>query len=305
MQSCLSRSDQLLAVLIEAEQQISAVENSDAYTLYDRLYRIAQKMVPTDAFYVAQYSASDQTLFFPFNVDNDIYDEPLTIPIGHGPTSWVVRHGKAFILQGENVQIQNGNINFGNLQQVSQSAVHVPMRIFSESGEIIVGVISSQSYQANAYDDAAVRTLQWLADRAATALYHQQTVAQWRDRAQAAEARVAQWQPQAVALSHEFVQLLKVISHKADTLQAFVRSKVGRGTPATSSEHDKIWNEKIAQAVDDLCRECKRIQTQVNLLPLQCRIPAENMTTPVATTAETTTATQSLSPREYEIMLLT
>ncbi len=282
MQNDSGRATEILGLLLQAERDIAAAQADAAYPLYELLHRVAARIVHADSFYICLYSAADETLFFPYNFDSGIYDHPETVPLGNGPTSWVVRNQRPFVLGKTNKATQRGNINFGDEKRESRSAVHVPMRVVDRDGaEQVLGVLSAQSYRRGAYDADAVQALQWLADRAALSLQHERDVEAWRTRAHNAEARAAQ-QSQAVAMSDEFVRTLRNITKKAEALQRLLPPD----DPA------------LQAAATLLCRACYQSQTEANQLPLRSHHPSCN------SAPAQSDALRTLTKREREVLEL-
>lgn len=241
----------ILQTLLQADREMSLLQAPDSYAFYALLHRTAASLMPVDAFYGCLYFPSDDTLFFPYNMDDGEYDEPVTMPLGNGPTSQVVRTGKPFVLKPQNRAIQNGNIDFGQIGRLSASALHVPMRDIDASGqEQIIGVLSAQSYTPRAYNATDVTTLQWLADRAAAKVQRDRQVAHHPSPHAATHA--AERRQHAILLTDAFVQMLVGITAKAEALR-----------PLASGD-----NPSLRKAIQELCRECYRRQTEANQLPL-------------------------------------
>lgn len=171
---------------MRAAQQELGVRQATGDSLYARLHRIAARAVPVDSCYVCFYSQTEGTLFFPYNFDGRIYNDPITMPLGNGPTSWVARHDQPLVLSAANEVIQRGGTRFGDPGRVSRSAVHVPIHGTGDGGEArLIGVFSVQSYQADAYGEGALRLLQWLADQAGTRVQREREAAAGAERSAA------------------------------------------------------------------------------------------------------------------------
>ena len=136
----------------------------------DRLYPVicqqASRVLKVDAFYIALYDESRQAIHFPFHYDEGEYREPDTSPMGNGPTSYVIRTRAPYVVHHPGDAIQEGAIFFGNVERPSASAMHVPML----AGDRMIGVISVQSYEENAYDSEDLQMLQVIANQAAISI---------------------------------------------------------------------------------------------------------------------------------------
>ena len=280
-----ARPGRLLNVLWDAETKLAALRMGDAYGLYELLCEIAGRIAPTDSFYVCLYSAADQTLLFPFNLDDGRYDEPVTLPLGKGPTSWVIQHGEALLLNDDTAVIQHSGVTFGDTERRSRSAVHLPIRAFgSEVPRKILGVLSAQSYEADAYDPDAVRALQWLADRAGSLLQRERDDLAWLQRVRAAEAGAAAASRHGQAMATQFLNMLKQITLEAERLNGLVETS----EPA------------VKTGLSRLCRLCYQCQTATNELPLRADFPTHPTTEDVAAP----TAQSSLTDREEQVLQL-
>jgi DNA-binding CsgD family transcriptional regulator len=246
----------LLDILLQAEHEIAAVRSGDPYALYELLHEIASRIAHTDAFYIALYSEADETLFFPYKIDGRIHDTPSTVSLGKGPSSWVVRYNKPFVLNTENEATQRAGGSFGVQERASRSAVHVPLRAINENGhEEVIGVLSAQSYQRDAYDGLIVRALQWLADCAARRMHRERNESELNDQVESATLRAVEERQRLFTAVDEFLRMLAEISTQAETVRQLLPGN----------------NAALHNAVEQLCRECHRTRTQTNLLPLRLR----------------------------------
>jgi DNA-binding CsgD family transcriptional regulator len=241
-----------LAVLLDATRQIGKVPVKDPYSLYALLHETAGRLAPVHSFYVCLYSARDDNLFFCYNFDAGRYDYPVTVPMGDGPTSWVVRNRRPFVLRDENTEAHRAGIGFGDTERKSRSAVHVPIQAANATGqEQVLGVLSAQSYEPNAYNDAFVDALELLAQSAGVYLQRRQDEAAQRVTAEAAQAQNTRQKQNAIAMTEAFVQMLRTLTKEAEALRPLLPQD----------------NAPLRRAVENLCRACYRSQTEANLFP--------------------------------------
>ena len=149
--SALNAIGQTLASTLSMEQ------------LYRVIYQQTSRVLKVDAFYIALYEEQPELIHFPFHYDEGEYQEPTTVPLGHGPTSHVIRSRAPYVVNHPGDAVQEGGLFFGNIERHSASAMHVPML----AGDRIVGVVSVQSYQENAYGAEDLQMLQVIANQAA------------------------------------------------------------------------------------------------------------------------------------------
>ena len=123
-------------------------------------YGSARALVELDAFYVARYDSERRLFDFLIEVDGGTVREgEFFLPLGAGPTSQAVLTGEPFIAS-EDDPVQRRGKTYGDETRRSASAVHVPLKVRGE----VIGVVSVQSYRADAYDAEDIAILQSFAN---------------------------------------------------------------------------------------------------------------------------------------------
>ena len=244
-------SSHLVQILEEADRDMRRLEPENPYRLYEFLHATAARLAPVDAFYVCLYSEADQALFFAYNVDGDIYEVPVTLPLGNGPTSQVVRSGRPVVWNSIEEAGAVAGVMFGQMERLSRAALHVPLR--AQDGKTVLGVLSAHTYEPHFYGPETVAALQWLADRAGMALTRERDEAAWRYRLRAADALAADRARPLVAQAEEFVAMLQRLGVGIDALRPLL-------PPGDSA---------LLDAVRRIHRQCCEAQTQANQLPLR------------------------------------
>ena len=269
-----SLSPATVALLEAADRDLRRLEPENPYRLYEFLHATARRLAPVDAFYVCLYSEAHQALFFAYNVDGDVYDVPVTLPLGDGPTSRVIRSGRPIVWNNPDESARVGGIMFGQMERPSLAALHVPIR--AQDGKTVLGVLSAHTYAPQPYSAEAVGALQWLADRAGMALTRERDEAAWRYRLKAADALKADRQRPLVAQAEEFVAMLQRLGAGIDALRPLL-------PPGDSA---------LTDAVGLLHRQCCEAQTEANQLPLR-----SDLTSPA-----TSSPLHALTPAERTIL---
>ena len=164
MQSSTLPLDSLLTLLLEAELRFAAAYAQNPDALYTLLHHTAARLVPVDSCYICLSFQNEQVLHFVYTFDGNVFNDPVSMPMGDGPTSTVMRSKKAFVLSATTEPVQAAGTSFGDIHKVSRSALHVPMRVAMSGEERIVGVFSVQSYEQDAYTHNATALIQWLAN---------------------------------------------------------------------------------------------------------------------------------------------
>ncbi|HKW77638.1 MAG TPA: GAF domain-containing protein [Candidatus Limnocylindria bacterium] len=140
--------------------QLAAVH--EPYEIARLAYDAAGKLVPRDAFYVARFDPEKREFDFVLQSDGDDVWRGERYPLGTGPTSQVVLTGETHLVRGDGSP---------------GSAAHVPLK----SRGRLEGVLSSQSYTADAFDDEDLIVLQSLGNLVATAFENAEHMQQMRE----------------------------------------------------------------------------------------------------------------------------
>lgn len=113
-----------------------------------------------DSFYIGFFREED-TVFIPYIYDHDEFLRP---NIGryskHGVSHWIRSSKQPYVYRDDGGRRLTNAMPFGDTSEVSLDAMAVPL-IDAVTGEVN-GLMSAQSLQAHAYDDEAVRALEWL-----------------------------------------------------------------------------------------------------------------------------------------------
>jgi DNA-binding CsgD family transcriptional regulator len=250
-------SQDWLCWLLRAEGALGALSEGDDYALYELMHHQAALLAPVEACYVCLYRPKDDALFFSYNFDGEFYDEPLTVPLGNGPTSWVVREGAPFILNPHNEALHNARINFGDGARISRSALHLPLSITKPCGRReILGVFSVQSYRAGAYDEATISALQLWCDRVALHLHHRHLRRAHQIELHEAHAQLKAAQAHQIRMADHFMELLRPLARQVQEMSQNLKAD----TPLSRAD--------LQGQIEALRRNCHSVQTQANQLPL-------------------------------------
>ncbi|MGH7531755.1 MAG: GAF domain-containing protein [Gemmatimonadales bacterium] len=151
---------EVLAAIAQATAELAPPER-----VYDTLRVQTERLLETDAFYLALWDEIRGLIHFVAHHDAGQRVPPSETPLGEGPTSWVIRNRRSYRYQGGDDTLQVTARAFGT-GHLSGSALHVPLLV----GDRLVGVISAQAYREGAYTADSQRLLEALAAHAAIAL---------------------------------------------------------------------------------------------------------------------------------------
>lgn len=163
------RAETCLAALSKLGQNLSAVTNprEAAYLIGN----IADELFAWDAFSLDLHDAEANTMFTVLNVDT-LNGQRQEVPSSYmslepSPTAGrIIEHGAELILRDKEATMLPGAIPFGDVARPSASLMFAPIRNHSK----VIGLLSVQSYQHNAYERRDLSTLQALADYCGGAL---------------------------------------------------------------------------------------------------------------------------------------
>lgn len=152
-------------ILNEACRRIESRSIHTRAQLYDEVFSQASKLAKPDAFFVSRYNGMDDSVSFLHGFDvrspdalrnPDVY-EPLAT---RGPTAHVIRSKHPYWSQSDDGRIQSESRTFGAVGDHTRSTIHVPIsHDISVRSSRILGTLSVQSYEPEAYDEVTLLAL--------------------------------------------------------------------------------------------------------------------------------------------------
>ncbi|RPI86877.1 MAG: GAF domain-containing protein [Chloroflexi bacterium] len=153
------------AILHHASQEVVAA-SLDPEGVYITLHNAASKLMPTEAFAITLLDENRNMIDAVYIYDHQGRARPISFPVDRGLSGAVIASGKSLYIRDLPV---DGNtvdsIRVGDKEDV-RSIIAVPMRL----GGKVIGMLSAQSYQPQAYTDDDMALLEMLASYAAIAL---------------------------------------------------------------------------------------------------------------------------------------
>lgn len=144
--------------------------------LFSSMYREVRQAMDAEAFFVALYDGDKLEIDLRYIFDQGARVAPMRYMLNDGPTSRAVKTRQP-VLYHADARLIPGVTMLGNMDTVVQSVLVVPV-VFDQK---VIGAISAQSYNPNAYSDDHVRLLSIIASQAAMAIdnaqLYEQTVA--------------------------------------------------------------------------------------------------------------------------------
>ncbi|MES2695942.1 MAG: PAS domain S-box protein [Verrucomicrobiota bacterium] len=170
------RREKVQAATYAISQAVLA--GGDLPSLFAELHRIVSTLISAKNFYVAVLSADRTQVSFPYFVDENA-STPSTRRPGFGLTEYVLDSGKPLRTgAGHQIVLQRGDILYKPTGKPSALWLGAPLMIEGRA----IGVLTVQDYHnPEAYTDADLQLLMFVADQAAVAVYRRQIEAAQRE----------------------------------------------------------------------------------------------------------------------------
>ena len=156
-------------VLLEIGRSLTGTLGPD--DLFRAIYRETARVVEASGFYIALYDAPLDLATVIFYADRG---SERRVEISYkGSDSAVIREGRGTVIS-DRVQAHSLMVLGDEDTEITRSAISVPLL----TNDRVIGAISCQSYQPDAYDDDDLELLQGIADLAAVAIENAHYVAE-------------------------------------------------------------------------------------------------------------------------------
>ncbi len=218
-QSTLATAERL-AILNQVSYDISS--SLDPENIYKAVHDAVSRLMPVDAFVVALLDEEAQDVEATYVVDMGQRISDVRLPLGHGLSGRVIETGEPILTLDAQDAEQRGGVTIGE-KGTPHSIIAVPM--FS-AGKVI-GALSAQSYQFNAYSEDYIQILSTLANQATVAIQNARLFAETQKLAATMEQRVVE---RTAALEHEqrntetLLRILTEVSASLDLDRALSRT---------------------------------------------------------------------------------
>jgi diguanylate cyclase (GGDEF)-like protein/PAS domain S-box-containing protein len=152
------------SILHRVSQEI-VTANFDPEQIYTAIHRAAAQLMPTEAFVITLVAPDTTQAEAVYLIDKDGRAPRQSFPKEQGLTGKVLAVGKTIYIPDVNQESNFEGQHFGS-HEYTRSIMALPLR----SGDRIIGMISAQSYQPNAYSSEDQYLLEMLAATAAIAI---------------------------------------------------------------------------------------------------------------------------------------
>lgn len=160
----LHESEKLQAVLYKISE--AATTTYDINTLYNKIHEALKEVINVDNFYIAHFDKKDKMLTFPFFVDSkDTAPQPK--PLGKGLTEYVLKTGKAVLLNKDQIYKYNKSGKIEIIGSVGEQWMGVPLISDSQ----VFGVIAMNSYKdPDRYNKDDLKIISFVSEQIARAI---------------------------------------------------------------------------------------------------------------------------------------
>jgi diguanylate cyclase (GGDEF)-like protein len=152
------------AILHRASQEIVAA-SLDEQSIYKAIHNAASLLMPSEAFVISLLDDSNQVIKAVYLMDRSGSTPPFSLPIKAGLSGHVISTGQSIYIEDLENYDEVESIRFGDSEDV-RSILAVPMILRGK----VIGMISTQNYQARAYTSEDMYLLEMLAAHAAIAI---------------------------------------------------------------------------------------------------------------------------------------
>lgn len=199
-----------LATINEIGRAISSALDADQ--LAELIHTQVGKLMDNRSFFIALYDAATELIQIIFAVENGRRESPLTLKLGQGLTSYLIRTGQPLLLT-HNIEGFIAEHGLTRKGAPARSWLGVPMI----AEDRVIGAMAVQSYeQEAAFDEGHLRLLTTIASQAAIAF---QNVALFQERERRIEELAALNEiSQAISSTLELDQLLHMVYQQVSRL---------------------------------------------------------------------------------------
>jgi PAS domain S-box-containing protein len=209
-QSTLATAERM-SILNQVSAEIGATLNPEE--IYQAIHGAVSKLMPLDAFIIALHDLPTNEIDGVYVVDMGQRISGVRIPYGEGLSGRVIATGQPLLTLDEDESDAVGGVTVGEAA-TPHSIVAVPMY----SGSRVVGMLSAQTYQYNAYDENDQQLLGTLANQATIAIQNARLFAETQQFAATLEQRVNARTAELEHEQHNTETLLRILTEVSASL---------------------------------------------------------------------------------------
>jgi signal transduction histidine kinase len=200
-----------LAILNEVSYAIGSSLNSE--DIYHAVHGAAAKLMPVEAFIIAMLDEANVQVDAAYVVDMGQRITGVRLPVGQGISGQVISTGQPILTSHSSEAQARGGVTIGD-KGTPHSILAVPMFL---SGKV-VGAVSAQSYQYDAYTENDQQILSTLANQATVAIFNARLFDQTQKLAASLEQRVVERTAELEHEQHNTETLLRILTEVSSSL---------------------------------------------------------------------------------------
>ena len=181
--------------------------------IYASIYRAAGRLMPVEAFVISLLDAEKSEVEGVYLVDMNQRAPNIRIPLGQGLSSRVILSGEPLLINGAETAQELGAIPIGE-RGVAISTLAVPIIL----GGRTMGMLSAQSYEANAYTEEDLQILSTLANQAGVSIQNGRLFGETQRLATELEQRVVERTAQLRREQQNTETLLRILTEVSSSL---------------------------------------------------------------------------------------
>jgi PAS domain S-box-containing protein len=209
-QSTLSTAERL-AILNEASYKIGASLNPE--DTYKAIHEAVGRLMPVDAFVIALVDEEKGDVDGVYIFDSGQRISGVRLPFGEGMAGKVIASGEPLLTVKSSEAEEQGGVTVGE-KGTPNSILAVPMF----AGGNVIGSLSAQSYQYNAYNDEDKQLLSTLANQATVAIQNGRLFAETQNFATTLEQRVIERTAELQREQRNTETLLRILTEVSGSL---------------------------------------------------------------------------------------
>jgi len=205
------RTAERLSVLNQASSEISA--SLDPEEIYSAIHEAVGRLMSAEAFVISLLDEETQEVEGVYLMDKDVRAPNMRLPLGEGLSSRVITSGQPLNLNDAGQADEMGGLTLGE-RGTPASILAVPLILGSKT----IGMLSTQSYESNAYTDEDLQLLSTLANQAVVAIQNGRLFAETQRLAQELEQRVIERTAQLKREQQNTETLLRILTEVSSSL---------------------------------------------------------------------------------------
>ncbi len=205
------RTAERFSILNRASANISA--SLDPEEIYAAIHDAVRQLMSAEAFVISLLDEEKQEVEGVYLMDKDARTPNMRISLGEGLSSRVIMSGQPLNLVNPEQADELGALTVGE-HGTPVSILAVPLKV----GVKTIGMLSTQSYQANVYTDEDLQLLSTLANQAVVAIQNGRLFAETQRLAQELEQRVVERTAQLRREQQNTETLLRILTEVSSSL---------------------------------------------------------------------------------------